>query len=183
MTSPPYWPARRARAGSGSRDERSSSREAAQRFAAERAQGRRRRGDGAAGTGGQQDGRQQDRDGTHGKTDRKRRKSVGPAWREPSRRGARALASAAPLLLIDEPAEHLDPISADSLIADLATIARTQGRAILIVTHRRQGLAVADKVVVLDRVGDRATVVAQGRHLDLLATNEAYRTVTDQEGA
>jgi ATP-binding cassette subfamily C protein CydC len=96
---------------------------------------------------------------------------------------ARALASAAPLLLIDEPAEHLDPISADSLIADLATIARTQGRAILIVTHRRQGLAVADKVVVLDRVGDRATVVAQGRHLDLLATNEAYRTVTDQEGA
>lgn len=48
---------------------------------------------------------------------------------------ARALLSPARVLLFDEPGEHLDPPTADRLVADLESIARTQGRAVVLTTH------------------------------------------------
>lgn len=63
---------------------------------------------------------------------------------------ARALLADFPLLILDEPAEHLDLPTADALTADL--LAATEGRATLLITHRLVGLAEAgvDEIVVLE---------------------------------
>lgn len=64
---------------------------------------------------------------------------------------ARALLSRAHLLLIDEPAEHLDAQTADSLVTDLLALPTKtiddQARAVILVTHRHAPLAAADKVI------------------------------------
>ncbi len=83
---------------------------------------------------------------------------------------ARALLSPAPLLLIDEPAEHLDPGTADRLVGDLLRRAG-DGRGVLVVTHRLAALAAADEVLLLD--GGR--VAARGTHQQLVADNSQYR--------
>jgi ATP-binding cassette subfamily C protein CydC len=113
---------------------------------------------------------------------------------------ARALASRAPLLLLDEPGEHLDPGAADRLVADLlaAAHAGTEPRGVVLVTHRLAALAGADEVILLGHVdapdqvepgngspvGDRrpVTVVARGTHAELLATVGEYRWAAEQDG-
>jgi thiol reductant ABC exporter CydC subunit len=60
---------------------------------------------------------------------------------------ARTLLADFPILLLDEPAEHLDTATADELTADL--LRATEGRTTLLVTHRLAGLEAADEVVVL----------------------------------
>ncbi|MGY1436770.1 thiol reductant ABC exporter subunit CydD [Streptomyces reniochalinae] len=62
---------------------------------------------------------------------------------------ARALLADFPLLVLDEPAEHLDLPTADALTADLLTA--TEGRTTVLITHRLQGLDRVDEIVVLDR--------------------------------
>jgi ATP-binding cassette subfamily C protein CydC len=98
---------------------------------------------------------------------------------------ARSLLAPAPLLLIDEPAEHLDPATADRLVADLLTAPRTEPerrRGVLVVTHRLSPLAAADEVLVL-RDG---AVAARGTHAELLARDahyrEAYASELDDSG-
>lgn len=76
---------------------------------------------------------------------------------------ARALLSPAPLLLLDEPTEHVDT-DAEALLTGLLDGTLTGGRGVLVVTHRLAGLEAADEVVVLDRTG---TVRARGRYTDL----------------
>lgn len=93
---------------------------------------------------------------------------------------ARALASRAPLLLLDEPGEHLDPGTADRLVGDLLA-ARDQGRGVLLVTHRLAPLAAADEVVVLGASEGPATVLARGTHEHLLQTLPSYRWAVEQE--
>ncbi|WP_285622621.1 thiol reductant ABC exporter subunit CydC [Kineosporia sp. NBRC 101677] len=87
---------------------------------------------------------------------------------------ARAFASGAPVLLVDEPAEHLDPATADDLVAEV--LARTPGeppdRTAVVVTHRLTPLALADEVLVVD--GGR--VAARGTHDELIATYPPYRS-------
>lgn len=62
---------------------------------------------------------------------------------------ARALLAEFPVLVLDEPAEHLDLETADALTADL--LAATEGRTTLLITHRLAGLEGAvDEVLVLD---------------------------------
>ena len=61
---------------------------------------------------------------------------------------ARALASPAPLLLLDEPAEHLSAEVADELMRDLLGLTAT-GRSVVIVTHHTAALAHADRVLEL----------------------------------
>jgi ATP-binding cassette subfamily C protein CydC len=86
---------------------------------------------------------------------------------------ARSLLAAAPLLLVDEPAEHLDPGTADLLVTDLLAAPRGAGpsRGVLVVTHRLAALGAADEVLVL-REG---RVAARGTHAHLLAADDHYR--------
>ncbi|MFJ1753610.1 thiol reductant ABC exporter subunit CydD [Kitasatospora sp. NPDC088134] len=76
---------------------------------------------------------------------------------------ARALLADFPVLVLDEPAEHLDTATADALTADL--LAATAGRTTLLITHRLAGLDddSVDEVLVLD--GGR--VVERGRWSEL----------------
>jgi thiol reductant ABC exporter CydC subunit len=60
---------------------------------------------------------------------------------------ARALLSDAPVLLLDEPTAHLDPETADALVRDV--FAAADGRSVLLITHRPEGLELADEVVAL----------------------------------
>jgi ATP-binding cassette subfamily C protein CydC len=87
---------------------------------------------------------------------------------------ARSLLAPAPLMLVDEPAEHLDPPTADRLVHDLLAVAPAdteRPRGVLVVTHRLSALAAADEVVLLE--GGR--VAARGTHAHLLDTDAHYR--------
>lgn len=105
---------------------------------------------------------------------------------------ARALASPACLLLLDEPGEHLDPATADRLVADLLRAGSPTGsaspsleRGVLLVTHRLSALGAADQVLVLEGAPEDpqapATVVARGSHQELAAAHPSYRWALDQE--
>jgi thiol reductant ABC exporter CydC subunit len=62
---------------------------------------------------------------------------------------ARALLADFPILIMDEPTEHLDEPTATALTADLLTA--TAGRSTILITHRPAGLADVDRIVALDR--------------------------------
>jgi thiol reductant ABC exporter CydC subunit len=63
---------------------------------------------------------------------------------------ARALLAGAPVLLLDEPTAHLDPPTATALVDDVLTAAGD--RAVVLVTHRAEGLERMDEIVVLEGV-------------------------------
>jgi ABC-type multidrug transport system fused ATPase/permease subunit len=60
---------------------------------------------------------------------------------------ARALLTRAPVLVLDEPTAHLDPETAVALIRDV--FAAAEGRTVLLITHRPEGLDLVDEVVTL----------------------------------
>ena len=60
---------------------------------------------------------------------------------------ARALLADAPVLVLDEPTAHLDPSTAGALVRDV--FSATQDRTVLLITHRREGLDLVDRVVTL----------------------------------
>jgi ATP-binding cassette subfamily C protein CydC len=62
---------------------------------------------------------------------------------------ARALLKDAPVLVLDEPTAHLDPPTARALVEDV--IAAAGDRAVLLITHRPEGVDLADEVVALSR--------------------------------
>lgn len=95
---------------------------------------------------------------------------------------ARALASPARLLLLDEPGEHLDAKTADSVMAALFA-GRGRSRGLVVVTHRLSGLDDADLVLQLGRTtkGGPATVEVSGTHQDLMKSNRDYRWAASRE--
>ncbi|MER6246729.1 thiol reductant ABC exporter subunit CydD [Streptomyces griseorubiginosus] len=88
---------------------------------------------------------------------------------------ARALLADFPVLVLDEPAEHLDLPTADALTADL--LAATQGRTTLLITHRLAGLESVDEVVVLDQ----GQVVQRGSYAELAAVEGPLREMAERE--
>ncbi|WP_447038605.1 thiol reductant ABC exporter subunit CydD [Streptomyces sp. DSM 118878] len=90
---------------------------------------------------------------------------------------ARALLADFPVLVLDEPAEHLDLPTADALTADL--LAATEGRTTLLITHRLAGLDAVDEVIVLD--GGR--VAQRGTYAELAAVEGPLRRMLDVERA
>ncbi|MFI5101476.1 MAG: thiol reductant ABC exporter subunit CydC, partial [Actinomycetes bacterium] len=81
---------------------------------------------------------------------------------------ARALLADFPVLVLDEPGEHLDTTTADALVADL--LDATRGRSTVLITHRLAGLAEVDEVLVLDA----GRVVERGTHARLLQDGGRY---------
>jgi ATP-binding cassette subfamily C protein CydC len=81
---------------------------------------------------------------------------------------ARALLADFPILVLDEPGEHLESAAADSLTADLLTL--TEGRSTLLITHRLTGLEQVDEIIVLDE----GRVVERGTHRDLVTSGGRY---------
>ncbi|MFE2141012.1 thiol reductant ABC exporter subunit CydD [Streptomyces sp. NPDC059456] len=90
---------------------------------------------------------------------------------------ARALLADFPVLVLDEPAEHLDLATADALTADL--LAATEGRTTVLITHRLAGLEAVDEVFVLDR----GAVVQRGAYAELAAEEGPLRKLLERERA
>ncbi|WP_455711522.1 thiol reductant ABC exporter subunit CydD [Streptomyces erythrochromogenes] len=90
---------------------------------------------------------------------------------------ARALLADFPVLVLDEPAEHLDLATADALTADL--LAATEGRTTVLITHRLAGLEAVDEVLVLDR----GEVVQRGGYAELAAAEGPLRRMLERERA
>ena len=84
---------------------------------------------------------------------------------------ARALLADFPVLLLDEPTEHLDLPTADALTRDLLAVAT------LLVTHRLAGLADVDEILVLER----GAVVERGTWDELLLAEGAFSRLWQTE--
>jgi thiol reductant ABC exporter CydC subunit len=81
---------------------------------------------------------------------------------------ARLLLADFPVVVLDEPGEHLDTATADALMQDL--LAATSGRSTVVISHRLTGLEGVDEIVVLDH----GRIVERGGHGDLLARGGWY---------
>jgi ATP-binding cassette subfamily C protein CydCD len=90
---------------------------------------------------------------------------------------ARALLADFEILLLDEPAEHLDLPTADALTADL--LDATRDRTTLLVTHRLTGLDAVDEIVVLSE----GRVLQRGTWDRLVGSPGPFRTLWDRERA
>jgi ATP-binding cassette subfamily C protein CydCD len=91
---------------------------------------------------------------------------------------ARATLARFPVLILDEPAEHLDIPTADALTADL--LAATRGVTTLLITHRLAGLAAdgaVDEIVVLDA----GRVVQRGTYAELAVAEGPFRRTLERE--
>lgn len=88
---------------------------------------------------------------------------------------ARALLADFPVLVLDEPAEHLDLATADALTADL--LAATEGRTTVLITHRLAGLEAVDEVLVLDG----GEVVQRGAYAELAVAEGPLRRLLERE--
>jgi ATP-binding cassette subfamily C protein CydC len=87
---------------------------------------------------------------------------------------ARTFLVGADVLLLDEPAEHLDPGTADALVRDVLTRRPEEdtdpGPAVVVVTHRLAPLDAADEVILLAD----GTLVDRGTHDGLRQRNLTY---------
>jgi ATP-binding cassette subfamily C protein CydD len=81
---------------------------------------------------------------------------------------SRALLKDAPLVLLDEPTAHLDPKLEVELTGSIQALAR--GRTVLTIAHHLATVALADRVVVLDR----GRIVQTGSYEDLAALDGPF---------
>jgi len=86
---------------------------------------------------------------------------------------ARALLAGFPVLILDEPAAHLDEATAAPLMADV--LRAVEGRSLLLITHRLQDLGAMDEVLVLEA----GRVVERGTPRELTARHGAYRSMLE----
>ena len=88
---------------------------------------------------------------------------------------ARAVLRNPPVLLLDEATSALDTVSERAV--QLALEALLPGRTALVIAHRLSTVRRADRILVLDQ----GRLVASGRHADLMASNDLYRTLAEQQ--
>jgi ATP-binding cassette subfamily C protein CydC len=77
----------------------------------------------------------------------------------------------APLLILDEPTEGIDSETARKIMANIVTRAESRQQALLLITHRLQGLEHMDGILVMAD----GRVVESGSHQALLAAHGYYR--------
>jgi ATP-binding cassette subfamily C protein CydC len=86
---------------------------------------------------------------------------------------ARMLLQDAPIVLLDEVTANLDPLTESALLDTLYRV--TEGRTVLMITHRLVGLERMDEIVVLDR----GRIVERGTHDQLADANSLYLRMLD----
>ena len=86
---------------------------------------------------------------------------------------ARALLREAPVLILDEPTEGLDPPTARRLMQ--ALLEHCGQRTLVLITHRLEELPEMDQVVLMDR----GRILARGGHAQLLAESADYRRLVE----
>ncbi len=89
---------------------------------------------------------------------------------------ARTLLKNAPILLLDEPTENLDPQAAGGIMTTLLEIA--SDRSLLLITHHLSGLEVFDEILVLDR----GRLVERGSHAALIRSGGLYQHMVGLQG-
>ncbi len=91
---------------------------------------------------------------------------------------ARVLLADRPIVVLDEPGEHLDPDMADQVTA--AALGSTAGRSVVLITHRMAHTEDCDEVLVLSQ----GSVVQRGAPRDLRAAEGWYaEAAAREEGA
>jgi len=84
---------------------------------------------------------------------------------------ARALLKDAPILVLDEPTEGLDHPTAAALMRTLSRV--MPERSVILITHRTEGLADMDEILLLDQ----GRITARGDHGKLLDSLPLYRNL------
>lgn len=84
---------------------------------------------------------------------------------------ARAFVTRPPILILDDSTSAIDSATEDNI--QKAIWAASKGRTTLLITHRLSQIRWADHIIVLKG----GTVVAQGKHEDLLQNSAAYRRI------
>ena len=83
---------------------------------------------------------------------------------------ARALLKNAPLLILDEPTEGIDPETARQLMVNILARVEARQQGLLLITHRLQGLERMDEILVMAQ----ARVVESGSHQELMDARGHY---------
>ena len=82
---------------------------------------------------------------------------------------ARAILKDAPVMILDEPTEGLDPETESQVMKNLLKL--MEGRTLLLITHHMAGLEAMDEVVMLEG----GEIVERGTHADLIRKNPRYK--------
>ncbi len=88
---------------------------------------------------------------------------------------ARVLLADRPIIILDEPGEHLDPVMADAVTA--AALDTTAGRSVVLITHRMAHTGRCDEVLVVDD----GHLVGRGSPAELRAAGGWYADATARE--
>jgi ABC-type multidrug transport system fused ATPase/permease subunit len=90
---------------------------------------------------------------------------------------ARAFLKNAPVLILDEPTSALDGITEQAVLDSLTELRKE--RTTFVIAHRLSTVRSADRILVFEN----GTIVAEGRHEDLIRTSTLYGRLAQQLGA
>jgi ATP-binding cassette, subfamily C, bacterial CydC len=93
---------------------------------------------------------------------------------------ARSLLQDAPLIILDEPTVHLDPILENDVLKTLFEVVLPvtgQGKSMLWITHRLKGMEKMDEIIVLKN----GSIIERGTHAQLLENHGYYARLWEMQ--